>query len=109
MSDPGAVHLSQILPAVSPFSQLHCAVSCSLTFQVVGISSSQLRLLAKRDWGEDGHSFLDGLGVTTQDLESQGCDGEPLAADLPLTLQLSHREAVRGEGGHQETEPALPV
>lgn len=35
--------------------------------------------------------------------------GGVLPADLPLTLQLSHRQAVRGEGGHQEAEPALPV
>ena len=38
-----------------------------------------------------------------------GEGGGMLPADLPLTPQLSHRQAVRGEGGHQEAEPALPV
>lgn len=82
---------------------------------MVGISSSQLRLLAQRDWGEDGRGSPDGLADATQGLEpclppgwGRGWGGV-LPADLPLTLQLSHRQAVRGKGGHQEAEPALPV
>ena len=67
--DPGAGHLSQILPASSSLSQSLYTSSGSLTFLVVGISSSQLRLLAQRHWGEDGHGSPDGLGDATQGLE----------------------------------------
>ena len=96
MFDLGAGHLSQILLAPSSLSQSHCAFSGSLTFQVVGISSSQLRLLAQRDWDEDGHGSPDGLEMPPR-VWSPAClqvgagrGGGVLPADLPLTLQLSH-------------------